>query len=225
MNKTATKKRNCRPLRCFWILFIVLASLAATGIFLCRRPPRIYQPNPVDNPEQVSLYLTHQLGPDFYNQVQLKKPFELRVEQDGLNDILRHWIWPQKAGDVAFSDPMILFDEQAIYLMGTVEYNGFSSVLTIIASPAIDPEGNLSLNIDSIWLGSLPAKTLISSLAKYAFDRSISAFENDPQLEEIVRSIIYGEPFNSTFEIAGRNVKVTKITLETKILTLQFNPE
>ena len=225
MNKTVTKKRNCRPLRWFWTLCILLALLTAAGIFLCRQSPRAYQPRPVEKPQQVSLYLTHQLGPDFYNQVQLDEPFELRVEQDGLNDILRNWSWPQKAGNTAFSDPVVLFDEQAIYLMGTVEYKGISSILTIIASPAIDPEGNLSLNIDSIWLGKLPAKTLISHLAQYAFQQSLSEFENEPQLEEIVRSIIYGKPFNSTFEISGRNVTVTQITLGSKVLTLQFDPE
>lgn len=225
MDKTATTKRNCHPLRWFWTLCVLLALLTAGGVFLCRQSPRAYQPRPVEKPEQVSLYLTHQLGPDFYNQVQLDEPFELRVQQDGLNDILRNWPWPQKAGNVAFSDPVVLFEEQVIYLMGTLEYKGISTILTIIASPVIDAEGNLSLNIDSIWLGKLPAKTLITNLAQYAFQQSLPEFENEPQLEEIVRSIIYGQAFNSTFEISGRNVKVTQITLESKLLTLQFDPE
>ncbi len=225
MNKTETKRRKPRLLRWFWILLVALMCPAMVGIFLCRYTPRAYRPEPVDNPRQVSRYLTHQLGPDFYDQVQLDKPFEFRVEQDGLNDILRHWPWPQKMDDLSFSDPIVLFDEGVIYLMGTVEYKGTSSVLTIIARPAMIPDGNLSLNIESIRLGILPARTLIRCLVQHAFDASMPSLKNNPQLAEIIRAVIHEESFDPVFDISGQKVKIIQVTIEAKVLILQLRPQ
>ena len=225
MNKIDIEKPKTLSLRWFWTPFVVVISLTLGGIFLCRYTPEAYTPQPVANPEQVSPYLTHTLGPDFVNQVQLDTPFELLVEQDGLNDIIRRQPWIEEFDSFKYTNPVILFDHHTIYLMGTLEYKGVSSVLTIIAFPQMDSEEKVSLNIGSIRLGILPVTKLVGFLSKKAFQKSRSCFEDDPQLEEIVRAIIHNEPFDPVFEISDHSVRITQATIEPKRLTLRFEPQ
>jgi len=224
MNKTDENKHKSRFFRWFWIVLIAVGCLAAGGIFLCSYTPRAYQPQPATHPEQVSPYLTHTLGPDFFNQVQLDAPFDLRVEQDGLNDILNSWPWPEQFGDLAFSDPVVLFDADKVYLMGKLDYNGVSSILTIIALPQMDSQGRIWLNIQSIRLGVLPVTALVSGLAKKAFQDCRADFECEPELEEVVRAVVHNEPFTPVFKISDRMVQITQFTLEPKRLTLRIEP-
>jgi len=225
MSKTDTEKHKSRPLRWFWTFFVVVILLISAGVFLCRYTPTAYDPQPAANPEQVSPYLTHTLGPDFINQVQLDKPFELLVEQDGLNDIIRSQSWIEDFGSFKYTNPVVLFDQDTIYLMGTLDYKGVSSVLTIIASPQMDPDGKVFLNIGSIRMGVLPVTKLVSFLSKKAFQEACPCFEDDPQLEEIIRAIIYSEPFDPVFKISDHPVRITQITIEPKRLTLKFEPQ
>lgn len=206
----------------FWILTVVAAG-AAVGVFiLFRHTPAAYQPKEPDNPSQVSPYLTHQLGPDFFNQVQLDKPFELNVEQAGLNDILSRFDWPQPLGDMSFSDPMVVFAEQSVYVMGTLEYGDISSVVTIVASPIMKPDGRMDLNIQSIRMGMMPVTTWVRGLAQKAFDDNQSSFEGEPQLEEIVRAVIHNEPFEPVFKISDRTVRITRFSVEPGFLKLML---
>lgn len=225
MNKIKSEKRKSRFLQWFVIILLVLFLLGTGGVFLCRYTPRAYQPKPVSHPDQVSPYLTHKLGPDFLNQVQLDKPFELVVEQDGLNDIIAHQPWIEQFDGFSFTDPVVLFDSNTIYLMGTLNYKAVSSVVTVIAFPQMNPDGNIFLNIQSIRLGVVPVTTLVSYLAKKGFDQSRDCFEGEPELEEMVRAIIYNEPFKPAFKISDRMVRITQFTIQPKTLTLKFEPE
>jgi hypothetical protein len=224
MNKNEPNKRKSRSLR--WFGIVLISVLAAVGgVFLCRYTPRAYRTQPPANPEQVSPYLTHKLGPDFVNQVQLDKPFELLVEQDGLNEIIRSLPWIEQFDGFSFTNPIVLFDRDTIYLMGTLEYKGISSVLTVIAFPQMDSRGAVALNIQSIRLGVIPVTKLVSILAKKGFEQSRDCFRDEPQVEEIVRAIVHNEPFDPVFKISDRMVRITQITLLPKQLTLKFNPQ
>lgn len=191
---------------------------------MCRYQPKAYHPTAPSNPQQISPYLTHKLGPDFFNQVQLDKPFILEIEQDGLNDILSREPWPQPLGDAMFGDPVIIFNEGSISLMGTLEYKGVSSVLTMQSEPFQTPQGQISLNIRSIHLGILPIKTLVAKLAQKAFQDNIDAFEGEPEAKAITESIIKNGPFDPVFSISGRKVKISHFTLQSKLLTVTCVP-
>lgn len=204
---------------------LIFFILAVGGVFLCRYKPRAYRPQPAADSQQVSPYLTHELGPDFVNQVQLDKPFELVVKQEGLNDIIRRQPWVEQFGDFSFTDPVVLFDTNTIYLMGTLDYKGVSSVLTIIAHPQMDTQRRVWMNIQSVRLGVIPVTALVSRLTKKAFRQSQSAFAGEPQLEEIVRAIIYNEPFDPVFKISDRLVRVTDLAIGPQQMTLRFDPE
>ncbi len=224
MHKNQSEKRKSRLRLWFGLFCLVLAALAGGGVFLCRWDPRAYRPQPVENPEQVSGYLTHELGPDFINQVQLDNPFDLIVRQDGLNDIISRGGWDGQFDDFAFTDPVIIFDTDTIYLMGTLDYKGLASVLTIIAAPQMNDEGLIHLNIRSIRLGMMPVTTLVKHLAQKAFRQSQGQFD-DPRTEEIIRAVIEGRPFEPVFEISDRPVRITDMTIDPGQLRLRFRPE
>jgi len=77
-----------------------------------------------ENPEEVSPYLTHRLAPDFYNGVQLNEPFEMVIEQDGVNDILSRGVWPQQFDEMTVGIPMVVFEAGTVHLMSRVDYYG-----------------------------------------------------------------------------------------------------
>jgi hypothetical protein len=187
--------------------------------------PKAYKPLEPENPEQVSLYLTHELGPDFFNQVQLDEPFELIIEQSGLNDIISRLDWPQEIGEMSFADPYIIFSDQSILLMGTLKYKEISSVVSILAFPVIDSDKQICLNVQSVRLGMLPVTKLVTKLAQNAFDNNRDSFEEDPDAEQVVQTIIRNEPFDPAFWISDRQIRIIHFTIEQGVLKLTLLAE
>jgi len=226
--KNEKSKQNKKPSGTgFWLWglsAIAMGVLGGIGI-LFWYTPRAYKPTEAENPEQVSVYLTHELGPEFFNQVQRNEPFELIISQSGLNDIARQWDWPQQFGDMSFADPYVTFSNQSILLMGTLTYKGVSSVVSITALPAMNPDGTISMNIQSVRLGMVPITTLVTKLAQKAFDDNRSCFEEDPKAAENVQAIIHNEPFDPVFWLPDYWVRISKFSIEQGILKITLLPE
>ena len=203
---------------------IALGVLGGLGI-LFWYTPSAYQPVEPENPEQVSVYLTHELGPEFFNQVQQNEAFELIIPQSGLNDIARQYPWPQQFGDVSISDPYVTFSDRSILLMGTLSYKGVSSVISITALPAMNPDGKIDMNIQSVRLGMMPVTTLVTKLAQKAFDENQWAFDGDPKAAENVQAIIRNEPFDPVFWLPDYWVRISDFTIEEGTLKLTLLPE
>ncbi|MHC5083094.1 MAG: hypothetical protein ACYTET_04045 [Planctomycetota bacterium] len=224
--KTQSDKQKSHAMLWFWIPVAIVGFAAVSGVFLCSYTPRAYQPVQAANTDEVSPYLTHQLGPDFFNQVQLDDPFLLEVKQSGLNDITSRWEWPQQFGDLSFADPMIMFGDGSIYLMGTLKYKKIKSVVTIIALPYMDANQKVCLNIQSVRLGILPITSLAGKIAKIALADSDYMFEGEPdELEHIVRGIVYNEPFEPVFAINDYKARIQEMSIEPGVLKLLFQPE
>jgi hypothetical protein len=225
-NEKRAEPVNERPIRRHWGRLLLIAAVCglAAVIFMCRYQPRDYKPAAPENPQQISPYLTHKLGPDFFNQIQLDEPFVLEVEQTGINDIISRWPWPQPMGEATFSNPVIVFTNKTISLMGTLEFKGISSILTMKGEPFMTPEGQISLNIQSIRLGMLPVTSLVEKLAQKAFEENLSSFEGEPEAEAIIKAIVQNGPFEPVFSISGDKVKISRFSLTTGLLTLTFEP-
>ena len=220
-NKTPQKHEKKYGSRRWWWLFLPVVIGACIGIvILFGYSPSAYQPIQPDNPQQVSLYLTHKLGPDFVNQVQLDQPFELVVEQSGLNDIISRWQWPQWFGEVSFDDPVMIFSERTITLMGNLKYKKIASVVSINAIPVMNESGQVCMNIQSIRLGMLPVTTFVTKLAEKAFHDSQSLFEGEPDLETTVNAIIQNDYFEPVFWFFDTRVQVTDFSIEPGILNM-----
>ncbi len=224
MSKTTEKphkpRRKCR----FRLFLFGIALPAIMVVLLCNYTPKAYLPTEPENPDEVSRYLTHELGPDFFNNIQFDRAFDLRVTQDGLNDIIASQLWFEEFEEIAFNDPMIVFGNNSIFLMGTLEYAGASTVLTIAAAPAMDVDGNICINIQSIQLGALPVTSLVGYLAQKIFDQSHECFEGEEDIEVMTQAIIRNEPFEPIFELSGHKARVTKFTLTPGELLLTFQP-
>lgn len=225
MNKTDSKTHKPRHRKWFRAFWVTGAVLTVMGVFLCNYTPRAYRPVEPENPDQISPYLTHELGPDFFNNIQLDEPFDLLVRQDGLNDIISSEQWGEDLGDFTFTDPMVILTDNTIYLMATLSYKGVSSVITIIATPTMDAGGDICLNIQSVRMGTLPVTKLVTFVAQKAFDQSGDCFEGEEDIEQMLDAIIRNEPFEPVFELSGHKARITEFSLSAGLLTLRFQPE
>ena len=227
MKSTITQENMKSTGREFWLWGMgALAAGVTIGIaILFWYTPRAYKHLLEQEKSQVSLYLTHELAPDFYNQVQQDKPFEMVISQSGINEMASQWDWPQEFGDLSFSDPYIIFSDDTILLMGTLVYEGVSSVISISAFPTMNADGTLTMNIQSIRLGMVPVKTLVTKLAQKAFDDNRGSFEGYPKAEENVQAVIRNEPVDPVFRFSDHRVRITHFSIEEGSLKLTLSPE
>ncbi len=200
-----------------------LASGAAAAILLWMLAvrPKSYRPTQPENPRQVSPYLTHKLGPDFYDKVQLDQPFELLVEQEGINDILSRYPWPIQLDGFTIYTPMLTFSPETTVLMAKVDYRGLSSILSIYAKPYLDSDGKMNLNIQSVYLGLLPITPLARKIAeKYVREH----FDPQDPIESVNYAIISNQPFDPILRIFDKSARIIKLTIESGRLRLFFTP-
>jgi hypothetical protein len=146
----STRKRNVLRVLCVVIILVSLSCV--TGIYMLTYVPDLYQPQEPSGANEVNPYLTHYLAPNFHNNIQLDRPFDVVVVEKGLNEVIVDedslgWSWPVQLNGVTFSAPSVVFTGETIILMGTIDYAGFPIVVSIIGSPKLDEEGLLALNI------------------------------------------------------------------------------
>ena len=225
MKKSETKTHKPRRRRWFWILPTAISGSVLVGVLFCNYTPRAYQPPASDKTGQVPTYLTHELAPDYINNIQLDEPFELLVKQHGLNEIIASQFQAEEFDGFSFTNPMIVFDTGTIYLMGTLHYKQISSVITIIATPEMTPDKQVCMNVQSVRMGVLPVTKLVTFLARQAFDQSQDCFEGEEDIRLITEAIIKNEPFDPVFEDNGHSARITEFTLKPALLTLVFKPE
>lgn len=203
----------------------VVVFAAGLLLVLLAHRPELYHPTAPANPNVVSPYLTHRLGPDFYNQVQLDEPFELVVDQAGLNDIFSRAVWPMQFDGVSFATPTVVFGEGQVSVMGQVEYKRLSSVVTAVARPGLDGQGRLNFNIQSVWLGALPITPVAKAVAEAVVDQYLPAGSEvtDPA-REIAAAALNNEPFEPVVSIEGYTVRLERLTIEPGQARLRLAP-
>ena len=141
-------------------VIIVLLVLWSWRLFA--EPGNYDPPRPIDSNE-MSLYLTNQLGPQLHNKAQYREPFRLVVDEYGVGDIIAHGFSSQQFGEVAFQNICVAFEPAGIFLMGRCEYKGFEFVCTLVVKPKIDKNGDFSLRIKKVKAGKsrLPFASMI----------------------------------------------------------------
>jgi len=225
MKKTKSNKRKSIIIK-YIAIIVILAAMGFIVVFwLLGHAPKAYVPQTADRPDEVSPYLTHRLGPDFFNQVQLDEPFELLVEQAGLNDILCRGTWPRRFGDVQVGTPVIVFDKGSVYLMSQIGYYGLSSVVTVTARPVQDERGRLNLNIRSVCLGLVPVTGIAARIAEKSLHDSLGMLEDYPELKPVLQAVVANVPFEPVFTFSKQRVWVQEFGLDAGQLRLRLVPE
>ncbi len=220
--KTKLKKR-------VYLLLAVLAVVSAVLIVvftLLLHRPAYYQPLDLAHSKEVSLYLTNELLPELYNGAQRQEPFNLEVTQNGINDIVARLEWPKKFGSIEFSAPMVLFLPNSIILMGTLFPDGSELVVTIAAEPKLDAAGLLNLQVANVKIGAVDITPLAGLLAERIYKQQFATKGIDTKnlWAQVMQSLLHGKAFEPVFKIADKKVRVEKIIIEQKKLTVRLAP-
>ncbi len=195
--------------------------LAAILIILVAYNPKNYTPIAPEDPREVSPYLTHKLGPDFYNHVQLDRPFELIVDQEGINDIFSRCPWPLAFEGISIYQPVVTFSPEQSVLMAQIDFKGLSTILSIVGKPALDEGGMMNLNIQSVYLGALPITPLARHLARKYVSENFDL--NDP-VESVNLAFVTNQPFDPIVSISDHTARITELVIEPAQARLMLEP-
>jgi hypothetical protein len=207
-------------------VLVVISAIVVIVFALLLHRPAYYKPLDFAHSKEVSLYLTHQLLPELYNGAQLQEPFNLVVTQSGINDIVARFEWPKEFGGIRVSAPMVFFVPDSIVLMGTVFLKGAGFVGTVVAEPNLDVEGLLNLQVVSVKIGAVDITPLARVLARRICQQQFAAANIGAEdlWAQAAASLLDGEPFKPVFKIEDKKVRVEKITIERKKLTIRLVP-
>ncbi len=208
---------------CVASALVIAAVLTALAMVL--HTPAGYQPLPPAKDNQVSPYLTHKLAPDVHNNIQLDKPFDIIVPQDGFNEIIALGDWPQRFGEVTISRPAVAFTEETIVVMGTVNISGLKSVITIITKPKLDDAGLLALNLEKVKAGSFNITGFARLLATRIMNAQLESMPDEEWLRNLSAAVESNKPFEPVFPAYDKRIRVTDAKIKDMEVTLRFIPE
>ena len=236
--ETKVKKNKGNKFRFLWrgILFVVVSCFLAVAILLAmlQKQPRSFTLiSTVSQSEQVSPYLTHYLAPNVHNNIQIDEPFEIVVPQKGINEIIGEedvlgWEWPVEFNNVVISRPVAVFDARNIRLMGKVDIVGFETVITLCATPCIDKDGLLSLNMQYVRAGAVDISFLAKKTIERVIEGEIEQMDEDEEqywLWDILGACTDNKPFEPIFPtIYGKYIRLIKSEISESKLILVFEP-
>lgn len=225
--KILSKKIKSPGFRLVAIVIAVAVFLAIAAAVMFMRTPARYKPAHPENADKVSPYLTNYLAPEIYNNVQLDAPFDLIITEEGLNDIIARNIWSQKAGGGNFYAPAVAFENGTIYLMGKANYSRLPVVMTIIASPKLNPDGKLQLNIETVKAGIVDITPFAMGQAEKILTDRIKDAGDGLWLADLSDALVKNTPIEPVFTVSAhkRQVRLTAVKIQEDMLTLTLKPQ
>lgn len=242
------QKKKSKKILDFLIFLLAVAVLILIALNLLFYQPKSYQPQTADSGE-ISPYITHRLGPDIYEKLQLDRPFEILIEQQGVNDILARYTWPAKTGSVTIDQPVTAIDPNGVAVMAKVRYMKIPMILTINARPELigDPESpdskKLVFNLQAVKAGKLPvtaiARMIIASAIEDEAEYTLRRLEagTDDSLERIYLekylqmitalkpALLNNEPIDPVFPVKkGKTLRLDQIEFSKNRAGLRFSP-
>jgi hypothetical protein len=217
-----SKKRR-RRLIIWFAVDIAIAVIFFT--LLLYTPGRYNPPKPADNNE-VSQYLTHELLADLYNNAQYDEPFELVIEQAGINDAIARANWPVEFDEVLFETPQVFFVSDAIIVMEPVEIKGLEFVITARVSPLLDEQGLLYLKVDTMKVGAMNLTPIARIMGQKMYEHHMAMADiNTRDLRARIAAALFAKtPFRPVLQIGRRKVQIERIDIENSRLTVGFSP-
>lgn len=208
---------------------LVLGGIVVIGggifILLLHKPPDFVQPEPIKD-KQVSKYLTHILSRDLYNGAQRREPFELLISQEGINDIVARFKWPQKVSGVSISVPEIVFEPETITLRSVVSSAQLELLVTVSGSAFTDEDGLLNLLARNVKVGALNVTAPAKAVARSLYENELAHKERKPDRwsDKILAAVLEGEPFEAVLKIEDKKVKIDAVDISHGRMTLYMVP-
>ena len=209
--------------------FLLLALpfvLVLLAFVLVTHKPKIYAPLKIADQRQISLYVSNYLMPTIYNNSQLDDPFEVAITEEGLNDTLARWRQPEKFNDITFTDPQAVLTQNHIIFMATAHTSLADLILTVRLTPVINSFSQLNIHLDDVSLGEIGITTLTKSIARKKFAEWLEFTGTEPNdiVAQAGKSLLDDEPFDPVFKFGDRSLRICKIRLENKKLTVLLLP-
>jgi len=227
------KKRKFK--KRYWLLIDLAAAIVIFALLLYK--PARYKPGDIaptgNKQKEISQYLTNVLLPQLYNGAQRREPFDLVVIQNGINETIARFKWPQESNGVLFSAPTVLFAPERIVLMGIANIKGVDLVVTVEAKPGLDEEDLLNLRVEKVKIGAMNITPIARLLAKRMYAERLATIPIDTEnlRTKIAASLLNGEPFEPIFNIKDifdnnedTKLRVKKITITQEKLTIRLVP-
>jgi hypothetical protein len=210
-----------------WLLLIdaaITVIILLIILILLRHTPADYRPQ-VGFEKRISPYVTNQIIPQLYNGVQKREPFELTINQIGLNEAITSFGWPKMYGNgLIVSTPTVIFEPNNLRLMAKVNLNAIDTVVTVEISPHFDEKGMLNLNIDNVKLGNIPVTFIAKQLAKKMSEEQIQGAQADNIASSALISLLTGRQFEAIFSIDGKKAKIDNAIIVKKTIKIHIVP-
>lgn len=218
----------------YWLLFDLALAITILAL-LFYKPARYRPPGNISadgNPDQISPYLTNVLLPQLHNGAQREEPFDLDINQKGINETIARYKWPRESNGVVLSAPTVFFVPDRIVLMGTASIKGADLAVTVVTRPKLDEKGLLHLQVEKVKIGAMNITPVAKMLAKRMYTERIESVPVDLMdlRAKIAASLLNEEPFepvfnvNDIFEDTDKKVRMEKITIAQKKLTIRLVP-
>ena len=207
------------------MVLLIAGAVLIVLVFLMFHKPRRYQPETPENPSEVSTYLSHHLAPDLNNNIQLDEPFNMVVEENGLNDIISRGIWPLDYGYVQVSAPAVEFTDDSILIMATVSFSSVRSVITAAFRPRLDEQGQLYLDLQYVKMGSVRITVFARSLTRTIITEQLQDVDDSQWRQIISDSILKNQPFEPVFVAYDKKIRLSRIEVHPGRANLTFKPE
>ncbi len=214
--KRPPKKKKSRRKLIYWLCADLLFAVALVVLLLYK--PAGYNPviPTVDSnePQEVHGYLTH-LSSEVYNGIQTKKPFNLEIVEEGINQAIAQAKWPMESEGITFAAPKTSFTTEGISLIGTAVVEGVNLAITIEGQPILDEQGQLTLHIKGVHIGAMNITLLAKMIAKHMYNEKLAwAFAESDVRAQIACSFLEDQPFDPVFDFDDKYIRLTDMTLE-----------
>lgn len=220
------KLKGRRRLKRFGIWLLVDLVVAGTIILLLlHSPANFHQQKPIDTNE-LSPYLTNYLMPTIYSGAQKQQPFEMEVIAKGINDIIARNPWPIEADDIIFHMPQTFLSQDTITLIGAVVFKGAKLIITLQAKPTINEAGLLNFNVTGVRVGSLNITIIAKFIAGQMYRKRMGDYyiDSDDLNAKLAASLLNNTPFDPTFKIEDKYIRIIKVALTKGKLNINFVP-
>ena len=222
-NKKSKKPRKKLKLAIIFSLWVLVGFLT---FMLLTDEPAGYSREQIENDKCVSQYVTNELAPYVYNNIQKGQSFDVIIPQSKTKEFISLIEWPIESDDVTISAPQAFFVDSGLVMRANAATKGLNFVITIMISGLVDEAGMMHLKLDKIMIGSMNITFIAKIIAKkmYQYRAKEEDYSKDTIGANIAASLFDNRPFDPVFEVRQRKVRVEHINVEKSHLKLTLAP-